>query len=66
MNDRIGISDAEPLHYKGVEEPRLPVIEQLLSDRPGRLIERVDFDEEAYVDWFSNWMFPNTRTTVEK
>ncbi len=36
MNDRIGISDAEPLHYKGVEEPRLPVIEQLLSDRPGR------------------------------
>jgi len=48
FNDRIGLSDAELLRYHGVEERTLPVVEQLLSDKPEHRIERLNFDVEAY------------------
>lgn len=48
FNDRIGLSDVELLRYQNIEEQTLPVVEQLLSDKKEHLIERIDFDEEAY------------------
>lgn len=48
FNDRIGLSDVELMRYQGIEEPVLPVVEQLLSDKAEHLVERINFDEEAY------------------
>ena len=48
FNNQIGLSEEELLNYQGVEEQTLPSVEQLLSDRPEHIIERVNFDEEAY------------------
>ena len=44
----LGLSDAELLRYQGIEESSVPAIEQLLSDKPEHIIERHNFDEEAY------------------
>lgn len=48
FNDRLGLSDVELMRYEGIEEPILPMEEQLLSDKTQHLVERLNFDEEAY------------------
>jgi hypothetical protein len=48
FNDRSGLSDNELMRYEGVEKRPVPAVEQLLNDRLEHLVERVDFDEEAY------------------
>jgi len=48
FSNRLGISENERRLFSGVEEPPLPVVEPLLSDRPEHLVPRPDFDEEAY------------------
>jgi HD-GYP domain-containing protein (c-di-GMP phosphodiesterase class II)/L-rhamnose mutarotase len=48
FDDRLGLSDTELMRYAGVEKRPVPAVEQLLSDRPEHLIERVGFDADAY------------------
>ena len=48
FNDRLGLSDVELMRYEGIEEPALPVDEQLLSDKAEHRMERLNFDEQAY------------------
>ena len=48
FDDRLGLSDTELMRYAGVEKCPVPAVEQLLSDRPEHLIERVGFDADAY------------------
>jgi len=48
FSDRLGLSDAEMLQVKGIEEIPAPAVEQLLSDKPEHLVKRPNFDEEAY------------------
>jgi HD-GYP domain-containing protein (c-di-GMP phosphodiesterase class II)/ABC-type amino acid transport substrate-binding protein len=44
FSDRVGLSPVEELRLDG-EEPALPVTEQLLSDKPGHIIERTNGTE---------------------
>ncbi len=48
FNDRVGLADVELLRYKNSPEVSLPVTEQLLSDKPEHIIERINFDAQAY------------------
>jgi len=48
FNNRLGLSDVELLRYQDAEEQTLPVVEQLLSNKKEHLVERIDFDEDAY------------------
>lgn len=48
FNNRIGLSEVELLNYKDSADQQLPVVEQLLSNKAEHLIERINFDEEAY------------------
>jgi HD-GYP domain-containing protein (c-di-GMP phosphodiesterase class II) len=48
FSDRLGLSDAERLQVEGIEERPVPVVEQLLNDKPEHLVKRLNFDEEAY------------------
>ena len=48
FNDRLGLSDADLLQYEGIEEIPVPVVEQLMNDKPEHLVKRLNFDEEAY------------------
>ena len=48
FSDRLGLSDAELLQHEGIDEMPVPVVEQLLNDKPEHLVKRLDFDEEAY------------------
>jgi len=48
FNDRIGLSEVELIRFKGIEEPQLPVTEQLLSNKNEHRVERQNFDHEAY------------------
>jgi response regulator RpfG family c-di-GMP phosphodiesterase len=48
FDNRLGLSEAELERYKNSGADMVPVTEQLLSDRPEHLIERVNFDEVAY------------------
>ncbi len=50
FNDRAGLSEVELLRYEKIEEQPLPVTEQLLNDKEEHLVERVDFDEQAYIE----------------
>jgi HD-GYP domain-containing protein (c-di-GMP phosphodiesterase class II) len=49
FDDRLGLSDQEILRYKASPPPALPVIENLLADKPEHRIERFDFDYAAYI-----------------
>ena len=47
FNNRLGLAEEELLRY-GMDEPTLPAKEYLLHDGKEHLIERTDFNEEAY------------------
>ena len=49
FNDRVGLSHVELLQYQGVAGQAVPAVEQLLSDKPEHLVERVNFDEKSYI-----------------
>jgi len=38
LDDRLGLSQAEELHFEGIEKKPLPIEEKLLSDRPEQVI----------------------------
>jgi len=38
LDDRLGLSQAEELNFEGIEKPKLPVVENMLSDRPEHVI----------------------------
>ncbi len=46
FDDTLGVSEAEKIRSQGKQ--KLPVLEQLLSDKKCHLIERENFDYEAY------------------
>lgn len=48
FDDRLGLSDTELMRYSEEDTVTLPVRENLLSDRPKHIVERIDFDEEGY------------------
>ena len=48
FDDRLGLADEELTRYNTTEPLPLPTMERLLDDKHYHLIERVDFDEEAY------------------
>ena len=48
FNDRLGLADEELARYNTTDPLPLPATERLLDDKQHHLIERVDFDEEAY------------------
>ncbi len=50
FNDRLGLCEAELLRYEGLENERLPVMENLLSDKKHHIIARENFDHKAYKD----------------
>ncbi len=48
FNDRAGLSDFELMRYQDIEEASLPTIEYLLNNKAEHLVERINFDKEAY------------------